>query len=177
MRPIRPLARRTSLLAVSMLAALASGCATPPAEPATGRAELHDWIIQRSTDFEAEGPAAEFVIENVRMAVVSDPPANRMRVVAPIVETSQLTPAHHEIMLVANYHSALDARYAISGGVVFAAYLHPLSSLTEDDLASALKQVASLVRTFGGQYSSGDLVFGGGARGPSDDAVPEEPAY
>ncbi len=32
-------------------------------------------------------------------------------------------------MMIANFHTALDARYAISDGVIYAAFIHPLSSL------------------------------------------------
>jgi hypothetical protein len=36
----------------------------------------------------------------------------------------------------------------------------PLSSLSEDQLTSALRQVASLVRSFGVGFSSGELSYG-----------------
>ncbi|NJL83304.1 MAG: hypothetical protein HC890_10765, partial [Chloroflexaceae bacterium] len=56
----------------------------------------------------------------------------------------------------------LDARYAVSNGVVFAAFVHPLSTLDERDFLSALRQVSQLVRNFGTSYSSGALSFGPG---------------
>ena len=40
--------------------------------------------------------------------------------------------------------------------------MHPLSTLTESDLQSAVKQVAALRTTYGTTYSSMDIVFGGG---------------
>lgn len=64
-------------------------------------------------------------------------------------------------VLEANFHSALDARYATSDGVLYAAFIHPLSPLTEAEVRSAVAQVASLVRSFGTTYSSGELVYGG----------------
>ena len=147
----------------------AAGCATGPAGP-TDRVQLHRWIDARSDDFSADGIAAEFVFDGVRMAVVSDVEADRMRLIAPIVETRELDPEHYRIMLIANFHSALDARYATSGGVVFAAFLHPLSSLRERDLDSALRQVANLARSFGTDYSSGLYLYGGGT--PDEDTPP-----
>ena len=69
-------------------------------------------------------------------------------------------------MLIANYHSSLDARYAVSQGIVYSAFLHPLSTLADDQLASALRQVAALATTFGSTYSSGELMFGAPAGQP-----------
>jgi len=58
-----------------------------------------------------------------------------------------------------NFHLALDARYAVSDDVLYAAFIHPLSSLCKEDFESALKQVYNLVATFGKTYSSGQLEF------------------
>ncbi len=43
--------------------------------------------------------------------------------------------------------------------MVCAAYIHPLSPLRPEEVYSALRQVAELVKTFGTTYSSGELVF------------------
>ena len=59
----------------------------------------------------------------------------------------------------ANFHSALDARYAISDGILWAAFIHPLQELTKDQVISAISQVYSTVQTFGTYYSSGELSF------------------
>ena len=63
--------------------------------------------------------------------------------------------------MAANFHTALDGRYATSEGVLYAAFIHPLSPLTEEELASALRQVAALARNFGTTYSSDALLYGG----------------
>ena len=68
-------------------------------------------------------------------------------------------------MLDANFHSALDARYAVSEGIVYALFLHPISSLTPQQIVSALDQVVSLVTTFGTSFSSGQLQFGPSSSG------------
>jgi hypothetical protein len=44
---------------------------------------------------------------------------------------------------------------------VWAAFLHPLDSLTARELRSALDQVVALVKTTGATYSSSGLTFGG----------------
>jgi hypothetical protein len=72
-----------------------------------------------------------------------------------------LTRQHLDAALESNFHKALDARYATSKGVLYSAYMHRLSELSELQLISAVEQVANLALTFGGEYSSGTLVYGG----------------
>ena len=62
--------------------------------------------------------------------------------------------ASARILLQANFGNTLDARYALREGMLYAVYLHPLSSLTLRDLEAALGQVASLVRNFGTSFSA-----------------------
>ncbi|MEM9448268.1 MAG: hypothetical protein AAGA75_07015 [Cyanobacteria bacterium P01_E01_bin.6] len=96
---------------------------------------------------------------------------DRMRIVAPITSVENLTLVQQQNMLLANFHTALDARYAISNGLIVSAFIHPLSSLQERDLQSALSQVASLAATFGTTYSSGDLLLApNGSTQPDGDA-------
>ncbi|MEM7595784.1 MAG: hypothetical protein AAF383_30500, partial [Cyanobacteria bacterium P01_A01_bin.83] len=78
-------------------------------------------------------------------------------------------------MMVANFHTALDARYAISNGVVVTTFIHPLSSLQERDLLSALNQVSSLAETFGTSYTSGEVLFVPGGNGDGDNSPPPPP--
>ena len=125
---------------------------------------LEDVVRRCSEETRGERGVVEFSQEGVAMACISDPRADRMRIIAPIAELEGLDESVLHAMLDANFHSALDARYATSDGIVYAAYLHPLSTLTEDELVSAIDQVAELVRTFGTTFSSGDLIFGGGNR-------------
>jgi len=92
--------------------------------------------------------------------VVADEASNRMRIIAPVTQASELSSEEVLKMMLANYHTSLDSRYAINQeGIVVAVFLHPLSSLQENDLQSALRQVTQLVTTFGTDYSSGELYF------------------
>lgn len=102
----------------------------------------------------------EFVIEGVPMACITDQRFDRMRIVAPIVPAARLSEEQRETLLEANFHSALDGRYAVSDGMVYAAFIHPLSPLDRTQVLSAMMQVAELARTFGSSYSSGVLSFG-----------------
>jgi len=95
------------------------------------------------------------------LLVVTDERANRMRIFTFVTEESELEAEHIKSMLKANFHSALDAKYAISDGFVISVYTHPLKELTETQAIDALKQVVTLAYTFGTTYTSTGWVFGG----------------
>jgi len=108
-----------------------------------------------------EGPMIQFRIDGVSMLCIYDETHDRMRVICRIAPYDQVTAEQRDAVLEANFHSALDARYAVSEGILYAAFIHPLSSLTEPDLLSGIAQTRQLGLTFGGEYSSGALHFGG----------------
>jgi hypothetical protein len=97
--------------------------------------------------------------DEVEIAVVADAPHDRMRVLAPVGDTSKLAAADLVTLLDANFDRALDAKYATRQGVVWAVYVHPLSSLTREEFESAVKQVAALRKNFGTTFASTNLVF------------------
>ncbi len=125
------------------------------------QAGLEQIIHEISAEAEGRGGVVEFVYDGLFMACISDTLFDRMRLIAPIVEEDQVTEKQKRAVLAANFHTALDARYATSDGVLYAAFIHPLSPLTEEELASAIRQVAALARNFGTTYSSDELIFGG----------------
>ena len=103
----------------------------------------------------------EFDFNNVRMYLISDVEHNRMRIVAPVAEFASLTSAQLDAVLVSSYHGSLDARYAVSEGVLYSAYIHSLAELNEGQVRSAVRQVSSLALSFSTEYSSGALAFNG----------------
>ena len=111
-------------------------------------------------DMNIEGSVVEFVLQEVPMLLVYDLNANRMRLVSPIVEVANLQEGQLTAAMEANFHSALDARYAISNGIVWSAFVHPLADLSEQLFMSAVLQVATARATFGSEYSSGAMTFG-----------------
>lgn len=117
-----------------------------------------------------------FTYAYVEMALLTSVPHDRMRIVVPIGSETQLTDQQRKQMLEANFHSALDVRYATSNGLVYAAYIHPLSPLRRKEIQSALRHVAELVKTFGTTYSSGDLSFASPSPPPKSDRQ-KEPYY
>lgn len=101
-----------------------------------------------------------FEYKNVKMALVSDINHDRMRIIAPITKYSELTLDQLQKLMESNFHRALDARYAESNDILYSAFIHPMSPLSEAVLISALDQVATLALTFGTSYTSGELSYG-----------------
>ncbi len=151
-------------LALIAIACASLHCASDTATRAVERTAMSQEALValiRAIDPEATGPPAglEFTHNHVKMVCISDATHGRMRIVAPVRAVSDLSGAQVAAILKANYHSALDARYGTSQGIVYAAFIHPLAPLDEEEVWSAVRQVASLVHTFGSTYSSGELVF------------------
>ncbi|WP_156819972.1 type III secretion system chaperone [Synechococcus sp. PCC 7336] len=104
----------------------------------------------------------QLTYEGVQMVVMWDESHDRMRIFSPVADVAQLSEREGQILLEANFHRTLDARYATSQGVLYATFIHPLSPLDDESTRSGIRQVAGLVQNFGTTYSSGELTFGGG---------------
>ena len=101
----------------------------------------------------------KFIINELMFICLTDQLHNRMRIISPIVKMVEVTDEQLSKCMEANFHSTLDVRYAISDGVLWAAFIHPLQELTDEQVNSAIRQVYSSVRSFGTSYSSGTLSF------------------
>jgi len=148
---------RTLRLLCVLGVALAAGCAGDPMhrdEPMTP-ARLESALREQAGDLEKVEDQLRFSFGGVRMVCVYDVHADRMRIVAAVAEESILTVATARILLQANFSKTYDARYALHDGVLYAVYLHPLSTLDLRELEAALPQVARLVRNFGSTFSAG----------------------
>ncbi|MEM8738614.1 MAG: hypothetical protein AAGG38_09075 [Planctomycetota bacterium] len=135
------------------------------------RATLSGWIEEVS-DARAgnEGDGWRFTVGQRPVVVLTDPTAERMRIISPIAPAADLDPEVLTIMMRANFDRALDARYAVHADTLWSAYIHPLGPLTEGQFKDAVRQVVTLAENFGTTYSSSDKVFGG--NGNADDAPP-----
>ncbi len=120
--------------------------------------------ILRALDPEAEvqGPLARLTVAETVVLVVSDPRADRMRVMVPVRPAEGLSAEELQRMMQANFDTALDARYAIAKGVVWAAFIHPLGALGKEQLIEGIGQTVNLAQTYGTLYTSGGLSYGGG---------------
>ena len=101
----------------------------------------------------------KFIINELIFICLTDQLHNRMRIISPVVKMDEVTDAQLLKSMEANFHSTLDVRYAVSDGVLWAAFIHPLGELTNEQVNSAVRQVYSSVRSFGTSYSSGTLSF------------------
>ena len=149
----------------------------PPAEAAqeapSPKAMTNDGIHAFLVGVFGEGAAElrlapnqwSFQIQSVPVMILTDENADRMRIMAPIGDAAGLPDGLAVRMLQANFDAVLDARYAIGRGQVWSTFIHPLSPLDEDQLASGLAQTVTAALTFGTTFSGGAMVFGGGDSG------------
>lgn len=101
-------------------------------------------------------------VEERQVIIITDEKANRMRIISQVAKADKLGRKMLTRLMQSNFDSALDSRYAIAKNVLWSAFIHPLSSLTEKDFFSAVAQVVTLAETYGSTYSSGALIFQGG---------------
>ena len=135
--------------------------ALPEQQPMTG--EYLGALVQ-SVDEAArrEGNSWQFTVAELDALVVYDEAADRMRIIIPIGRADALEAEELMRLMQANFDSALDARYAVGQGLLWGTFIHPLSSLTEEEFLVGLGQTANVVLSFGTSYSSGLLQYNGG---------------
>ena len=122
-------------------------------------------LIERVTDnFEINGNSFRFVYKEVFLLTIYDENANRMRIISPIVERTELEEDELLNALVANFHSVLDVKYALSDEIIWSVFTHPLKELSEHQILDAIDQVYTANVTFGTTYSSTSLLFPGNTK-------------
>jgi len=125
-------------------------------------AQLLEIITQKTDSIEGTVGSWQFMHQGVQLLCITDANNNRMRIMSPI------TPSHvldKELLLdamTANFHSALDVRYAIANDILWAAFIHPLRELSTKEVESAISQVYLAAKTFGTTFSSTSLIFSAG---------------
>ena len=123
--------------------------------------KLLDIIAMEADTVDIQGNTARFLYNQSMLICIHDESANRMRIISPIVEREKLGEEELLNALVANFHTALDVKYALSDEIVWSVYAHPLKELSEAQLVDAIQQVYAAALTFGGSYSSTNLTFPG----------------
>lgn len=123
---------------------------------------LHE-LLQR-VDPELKGHFGLWTMEyeNFVAQIITDKKADRMRVIVPIVKVEDVEETELLRLMQANFDSVLDARYCIANGVIWSAFIHRLSILSDEELLSGLAQALTAAASFGTTYSSGALIFRGG---------------
>ena len=122
---------------------------------------IKELISEVSDTLEVVGNAFQFMYKDKMLICIFDENANRMRILSPIIEREKLEEEQLLNALVANFHSALDVKYALSDEIIWSVYTHPLKELKDYQLLDAVNQVYLAAITFGSTYSSSSLVFPG----------------
>jgi len=143
--------------------------AAPTAPPEAAEVEqsmtlerLNQIVTTLDAEAKTDGRVWQMQINGVPLLLITDPVNDRMRALSPVRGAEGLTPQELTRMMQANFDAALDARYAIANGTLWAAFIHPLSPLEKDQLISGLGQVVNLQQTYGTLYSGGALQYGSG---------------
>jgi len=140
--------------------------ATPPPSDFGGLRmtvdDLELTIAVLDENYQRQGGMIRFNFAENDITIATDEAADRMRIIIPVLSSDQLDGELLHRLMQANFDSTLDARYAIAQGVLWSTFIHPLSSLTEEDFLSGIGQTINTANSFGTSFSSGELVFGGG---------------
>ncbi len=123
---------------------------------------LGQLILRVDPDAVLDGTTWLMVVEGIEAVVIFDPGADRMRIMIPIEPAAELEQDRLVRLMQANFDSALDARYAIAQGMLWGTYIHPLSTLTDEEFLVAIGQTVNVVTSYGTSYSSGLFIFGSG---------------
>lgn len=102
-----------------------------------------------------------FKVKDVYFICIADSTHNRMRIISPISDSKLIKDELKEAALIANFHTALDVKYAITDNVLWSAFIHPLKELTEKQILDAISQVYYANINFGTTFASTSLVFPG----------------
>lgn len=101
----------------------------------------------------------QFLVDSLPMYCLTDEYHNRMRIVSPVKAMKEVSAEEMIKCMEANFHTALDVKYAISDDILWVAFIHPLKELSTEQALDAVVQVYNAAITFGTLYSSTDLVF------------------
>lgn len=122
---------------------------------------LHDIYTSVSDSIQGQAGGWKFFVKDVPIMSITDTNHNRMRIISPIADSNSLNEALIKAALVANFHTALDVKYAVSDGVLWSVFIHPLKELSEHQVKDAVSQVYYANINFGTTFNSTSLSFPG----------------
>ncbi len=122
---------------------------------------IEQTIAQKVSLIKGENGRWKAIYNDTPLIILTDSINDRMRIMTPIIEENNLDDELLKDCLTANYHAALDVKYALSNGLLWSVYIHPLSPLSKKEIISAIEQVHMAAITFGTTFSSTPLLFGG----------------
>lgn len=123
--------------------------------------KLQEIIESVGDSIEGQSGRWQFYVKDVAFICLTDTTNNRMRIISPIIEASRLTEELKDACLIANFHTALDVKYAVANDALWSTFIHPLNELSNDQVKDAIAQVYSANVSFGTTFSSTSLMFPG----------------
>lgn len=157
---------RTLMLALLLVAGMVRGAPAqqndPESEPPMTLERMARIVMALDPEAKQMGPAFEMSVDDVPILIITDPRADRMRAMVPIRLAEDIDAAEWQRLMQANFDSALDARYAVAQGRLWAVFIHPLSPLQRDQFISGIGQTVNVAQTYGSLYTGGAMQFGGG---------------
>ena len=124
---------------------------------------MEEIISQKADSISGKLGNWQFIYQKVHMFCITDETHNRMRIISPIASVQDLNDQLLKDSLIANFHTALDVKYAISQDILWSVFIHPLQELSHQQVEDAISQVRLAALTFGSTFTSTELLFGAGA--------------
>ena len=124
--------------------------------------KLDKIIRQLGTVLQREVGFWQFKFAELVLMCLTDEVHDRLRIISFVTNEDKVASDELVQCMSANFDRALDARYCLSEGKLWAAFIHPLGSLDEEQFVSGCYQVSELVKNFGGSFASGALSFNSG---------------
>ncbi|OUS01698.1 hypothetical protein A9Q86_07515 [Flavobacteriales bacterium 33_180_T64] len=121
--------------------------------------KLEDIYASVSDSIQGQKGAWQFFVKDIQLVSFTDTEHNRMRIISPIANANTLDGDLIKAALVANFHTALDVKYAVSEGVLWAVFIHPLQELSSNQVKDAVSQVYYANINFGTSFASTSLSF------------------
>lgn len=121
--------------------------------------KLHNIYSSVADSIQGSNNVWQFFIKDVQLVSITDTNHNRMRIMSPITDSKNLTDNLIKAALVANFHTALDVKYAVSDGVLWSVFIHPLKELSEEQVKDAVSQVYYANVNFGTTFARTSLTF------------------
>ena len=118
---------------------------------------LETLIRQIGENVEGDNGFWQFTAHNNRLVCVADEEHDRMRVMVAVTEVDEMTSDQMQECIEANFDRTMDARYCLSDGTLWAAFMHPLESLSSNLFRCACRQVVEISANFGTSYSSNEV--------------------
>jgi len=118
-----------------------------PDEPIMNNQRLQVLIDGVAGDVDGRPGFWEFTLHKYRVTVITDERADRMRIIIPVAKAGDIDSDKMKRLMQANFDSALDARYSIARGVLWSAFIHPLSELSDHQFIDGLAQTVNLAGT------------------------------